>query len=120
MPGQFSTWDPIENAPDQAIAEGDEVRCVSGQVALGDPLCFGESDDARDVFGPGPAVALVPASPQLRLQPHAGAHHQAADTLRTMELVRRHGQDVDAPLSDAHRDLAGRLDRISVEVGVAV
>src|SRR3984893_12522286 len=90
MPGEFGAGDPVEDAFDQTIAERDEMSRVLGQIPTRYAHGLGEPDDARDVFGPGSTVALVPTTVQLRLQPHAGAHDQAADALRTMELVRGH------------------------------
>src|ERR1700694_5948682 len=115
MPAEFCAGDPVEDAFDQAIAESDEMRRVLGQVPACNADGFGEPDDARDVLGPGSTIALVPAPVQLRLQPNAGAHDQAAHALRTMELVGGHREEVDAQLIDAHWDLSCRLHGVGVE-----
>src|SRR5437870_1831650 len=118
MPGEFGAGDAVENALDQAIAERGQVRRVRSQIPTRNAHGLSKPDDARDVFGPGAAVALMTAPVQLRLEPDAGAHDQAADAFRTVELVRLHGQQVDAQLVDAHRDLPRRLHGVAVEVGV--
>src|SRR5260370_33256880 len=115
MPGEFGAGDPVEHAGDQAIAQRGEVRRVPGEIALSDPDGLGEPDDTRDVFGPGAAIALVSATVQLRLDPHAGAHDQAANALRTTELVHRHGQQVDTQPSDPHRNVSRVLHGYGAE-----
>src|SRR2546430_3839460 len=81
---------------------------------------FRRPGDPRHVFGPSPAVALMPPAEQDGPEPDAGPYPQAADALWTVKLVRRHREQVDTELIHSRRDLPGRLHRVGVEVCIAV
>ena len=75
-----------------------------------------------------PATFSVPArrlrswraTRQQRQHAEPASNPERANTLRSVELVRRHRQHVDAERLDVHRDLASRLNGIGVKQRAAV
>ena len=54
------------------------------------------ADECRHVLRAGAAVSLLSAAGHLLGEAHAPAHPQRTDTLRTVELVSRNRQQIDA------------------------
>ena len=67
-----------------------------------------------DVFGAGPAVALVVGAVHQFFQLDAGADVQRADALGSVELVAGHGEKIDAEVVRLHRDLADGLGAVAM------
>mmetsp|Transcript_21158 Transcript_21158/g.58713 ORF Transcript_21158/g.58713 Transcript_21158/m.58713 type:complete len:243 (+) Transcript_21158:363-1091(+) len=101
----------------KALLQARHVRMVDLHLPLGDLAGGPEPHHKRGGHGPGAQAALLPATVDLRLQPHARA---AAEVKRSHPLgaiylvpADRHG--IDVHLVDVHRHLTHGLRRVCVE-----
>ncbi|OPZ85335.1 MAG: hypothetical protein BWY76_01458 [bacterium ADurb.Bin429] len=76
---------------------------------------FSEADDAGHVFRARPALMLLPAAVQQRLQACAASRVQRADAFRTVEFVRGDGEQIHRQVARARRQFARGLDGVGVE-----
>src|SRR5690606_22825804 len=79
------------------------------ETAGGDCARCAQSDDECDIFSAGPNPVLLPRSHNKRRQLNAFADIKRADSFRSIELMSCNGQQIDAQLLDADRDLAHGL-----------
>ena len=105
-----------EDAPSRADRAAPRRRAPSSRIFCRAQLGGrAEPDDAGHVLGAGAAIALLPAAGHERQQPHALAQPQRADAFRSVELVRRDRQQIDAQRLHVDRNLAGGLHRVGVK-----
>ncbi len=83
------------------------IRFLQRQLGS-DPQSHGE----RDRFGPCPAPELLAATENERMKRHSFTDDQRTTSFRTMKLVSRQCEGVDAEIPERDRDLSHRLYRI--------
>src|SRR5438445_4465043 len=107
----------VPEAVQQLVAKRADALALGRHLELGEAKRLAHADDLMSGERSGAESPLVPAAVDLRLDAHPGlpAHVLGADALRSVDLVGRHGHQIDLELLQVDLDLACRLHRVAVE-----
>ena len=115
MPEKPGRRDLRCNAIDEALSKGDEPNIVVRHRFRGEARRFAEPDEAGNVLGAGTQAPFLPSATNDGREPDAVSNDERPDPLRTVDLVRGKGEEVDRKSSKVERDLSRRLHRVGVE-----
>jgi hypothetical protein len=113
----------IASGPRRAVsasrkrAQRGEPLGLVGHLGGGEPAGFAQPNAQRRRQRAAPQAPLLTAAVEQRLQSYArtASHVQRTDTLRPVELVAGHAQEVDAQRADIRLDLAHGLGSVHVQ-----
>src|SRR6266702_2716036 len=107
----------VPEAGEQPVAQAPDALALGRHLELRDAEGLAHADDLVGRERPRAQAPLVAAAVDLRLDAHAGfsPHVQSAYSLRSVDLVRGHRQEIHLQLLQVDRDLARGLHRVAVE-----
>src|SRR6266704_2979355 len=107
----------VPEAGEQPVAQAPDALALGRHLELRDAEGLAHADDLVGRERPRAQAPLVAAAVDLRLDAHAGfsPHVQSAYSLRSVDLVRGHRQEIHLQLLQVDRDLARGLHCVTVE-----
>jgi len=110
----LDVWE-LKDLLEEPVLDGREMSRYSLQIFVKEPSGCAEAGDASDIFGSGPQLVFLVASPEGWSQSDSFADVEDSYPFGAMDLMCRQREQVYGHLARAERDFSPRLDGIDME-----